>query len=154
VTHDTSGETTRNARCRRDGTSRRIERSRSGGAGPRPDNLNALPFCHQRGFRIADAQVRVANDVQPAAFRDLPHHFFVVRDDVWGTGEEVLVPALRCLEVADRNTGEENIEIHQQYVPLLHPVGRGDAVGVIGRPLDQLDPVAVGIDDPCRSEVV
>jgi hypothetical protein len=58
------------------------------------------------------------------------------------------------LEVADRNIGKGNIEIHQQYVPLLHPVGRGDAVGVIGRPLDQLDPVAVGINDPCRSEVV
>jgi hypothetical protein len=109
---------------------------------------------HGHGHDAVAGVVRVANDVQPASFRDLPHHFFVVRDDVWGAGEEVLVPALRCLEVADRNTGEENIEIHRQYVPLLHPVGRGDAVGVIGRPLDQLDPVAVGIDDPCRSEVV
>src|SRR5437588_493667 len=34
------------------------------------------------------------------------------------------------------------------------PVGRGDAVEVPGRPLDQLDPVAVGVDDPRRPEVV
>ncbi len=36
----------------------------------------------------------------------------------------------------------------------VRPVGRGDAVGVIGRPLDQLDPVAVRVGDPRRSKVV
>ena len=34
---------------------------------------------------------------------------------------------------------------------LLRPVCGSDAVFMTGRPLDQLDAVAVGIDDPCRS---
>jgi hypothetical protein len=37
---------------------------------------------------------------------------------------------------------------------LSRPVGGSDAVGVTGRPLDQLDPVAVGIHHPCCPEVV
>jgi hypothetical protein len=36
---------------------------------------------------------------------------------------------------------------------LVRPVGCADAVGVTGGPLDQLDPVAVWIDDPRRSKV-
>ena len=96
----------------------------------------------------------IADDVQPAAFGGLPHHFLVVRDAVRGAGEEARVSGLRCVDVAHRSTGEENIDIHQEQVPLLRPIGGSDAVGVTGRPLDQLDPVAVGINHPCRSKVV
>ena len=36
----------------------------------------------------------------------------------------------------------------------LRPVGRGDALGVASRPLDQLDPVAVWVDNERRPEAV
>jgi hypothetical protein len=48
----------------------------------------------------------------------------------------------------------KNIGIDQEQVLLLRPIGGSDAVGVTGRPLDQLDPVAVGINHPCRPALV
>src|ERR671917_193176 len=36
----------------------------------------------------------------------------------------------------------------------LRPLGRGDALGVASRPLDQLDPVAVWVDNERRPEAV
>src|SRR5919112_2212647 len=36
----------------------------------------------------------------------------------------------------------------------LRPVGRGDALGMASRPLDQLDPVAVWVDNERRPEAV
>ncbi|TFV83356.1 hypothetical protein E4P38_20230 [Blastococcus sp. CT_GayMR16] len=36
---------------------------------------------------------------------------------------------------------------------LSRPVGRGEAVGMAGAPLDQLDPIAVGVREPAGQEV-
>jgi hypothetical protein len=43
---------------------------------------------------------------------------------------------------------------HIECADSVRPVGCGDAVGVTGRPLDQLDPVAIRVADPRRSKVV
>ena len=71
-----------------------------------------LDIRHGHGHDAVAGVVRVADYVQPAAIRHLPHHLLLVRDDVSGPGEETFVPRLRCLEVADRDTSEENIDVH------------------------------------------
>ena len=65
------------------------------------------------------------------------------RDPEVGVGQDPASrPARPSCGVARHRTGERT--------DLLGQVRRGHAVGVTGRPLDQLDAVAVGVDDPGR----
>src|SRR5262249_43331943 len=87
-----------------DRTGRHTSRREGGGS--------LLDVRHGHGHDAVAGVVRIADYVQPAAIRHLPHHLGLVRDDVGGPGEEAFVPRFRRLEVADRDTSEENIDVH------------------------------------------
>jgi len=74
---------------------------------------------HRYGHDAVAGVVRIAHDIQPAAIRHLPHHFILFRDYVCGPGKEAFVPGLGCLEVADRDTSEENIGVHHLSLAAL-----------------------------------
>jgi hypothetical protein len=72
---------------------------------------------HGHRYDAVASAISVAQDVKPARAGDLPHHFFVVRYDIWSPAEKEFVPGTGRLEVCDRDSREEDVHIHFVILP-------------------------------------
>ncbi len=79
---------------------------------------------HRKGDNAVPGVNYVPKDVEPTLLCDLPHHLRIVRDDIRRAIEESLIPSARGVEVAHRDTHEENVDVHcRKSVSLSAPIG-------------------------------